>query len=164
MINTIGPVVDPNNFIGTGKSGYEILNNTVNGTTLDDTSQGTDRTGDPFYERWGITQDDFGWKDQASGAAQSAVASSYISGLEADRNREWQEYMSNTAYQRSMADLEAAGINPAAAYMSSGGSYSSASSSGGSAASASSPSSSESLLGKLLSAAASVALALLFGG
>jgi len=67
--------------------------------------------------------------------ASNAQSANAFNAQQAQLNRDYQTEMSNTAYQRQVADMQAAGLNPMLAYMKGGG----ASSPSGSTASATVP-------------------------
>ena len=94
---------------------------------------------------------------------ESADKAMAFSSAEAEKNRNWQERLANTSYQRAVADMKAAGLNPILAAQNSSGAVTpsgsvghGSSASGSSASSAGLPTGAKADFGSVFSAYASM--------
>lgn len=93
------------------------------------------------YDDWNKQGDAFMAKQTGSDLTPAEKAANQFTADEAQKQRDWEEYMSNTSYQRQVKDMQAAGVNPAMAMQSASG----ASTPSGSAATSVAPQSGMSL-------------------
>lgn len=121
-----------NSYFTVGNKSYDIHGNQIEPNTSDGGSTASNiSSGDPNQLIWTAN-------DQFEAAQASAEKAMQFNAEQAQIQRDWEENMSNTSYQRAVKDLEAAGLNPilAVAGMSGASTPSGASASGYTASSA----------------------------
>lgn len=99
-----------------------------------------------WFDRFAGTYDEKYANIQSQYNQASVLQEMQFNADEAQKSRDWQEYMSSTAYQRAVSDMKKAGINPMLAYMQGGASTPAGATASG-ASSGASPSSKGSLDG-----------------
>lgn len=73
------------------------------------------------YNSWNDAGSALAAKTTGSALTPAEQAANQFNAEEAQKQRDWEEYMSNTSYQRQVKDMQAAGVNPAMAMNGSSG-------------------------------------------
>lgn len=130
--------------------------NTSSASGVAASSAGSNGTGSSYYD---LLKGIYDMNNEFN--VKQVAEQNKFNAAEAQKDRDWQERMSNTAYQRAVADLQAAGLNPALAYMNLGAASTpqGAQASGGKATADSSLSGLVSLLAANISASSAASVA-----